>query len=201
MPTCKRCYHDLSESHFARLDTSPTGLHPYCDACLRRYPGANRALCRGCGANRLLSKFPGVDTTRLCVVCEPPASQGNTSDVTLLLRNGGLRNGGPCRTVTEILADLGMTQPGKAAMNAAAKWLRDTGFQEIRTGGRKGFRVSVTGEGPDNSFRHWVETYHALAGLALSHNDVDRYMAGVEPPRSVRLAMSALIAGLPPYEE
>lgn len=200
MKRCANCLHTLAPDRFDPMDAAPDGLHPVCRVCLARDPALNRGRCRVCTSRRMLSMFPGLDTSRPCLVCVPAVgAHCGAENLIGLLEAGGIRSGGPVRTVTELLGELGVKRPDKTALNAAARWLRSAGFQEVRTPGRKGFRVSVTGEAADNTFRYWAETYRALAALQLSDQDRDRYMRGVQPPIAVRLAMSALVAGLPPF--
>lgn len=47
------------------------------------------------------------------------------------------------KTATEILAFAGLGRPTKADLNEAARWLRRSGFPEVRRGGRRGFCVQV----------------------------------------------------------
>lgn len=202
MKQCKNCSHTLAASSFDRLDASPDGLHPHCRACLIRFPRLNRHRCASCGCNRLLAKFDDLNTDMPCQACAVSADRPTPNEVMQLyvaLENAGLRHGGPHRTVTEILLAMGLPPPTKVLLNAAAAWLRSVGFRETHMPGRKGFRISIVGESMDNGFRTWADTYGALEYLQLSTADRDRYMRGVEPPMTVRLAMSALVAGLPPY--
>lgn len=202
MKACRVCTHTLPLDKFPLVDSMPDGRHVICSACIAKEPWKNRAKCRRCGSNRLLLKFPGMDPERVCLVCSPvTAPAGHAAGVGLdaTLAGAGLTHGGPVRTVTEILADLGVVDPPKSVTNAAAAWLRASGFTEARTPGRKGFRVVTGAQSGNRVFRQWAETYRCADALGLSTHDRDRYLAGAEPPLVVRLAMSALIAGLPAY--
>lgn len=127
------------------------------------------------------------------------AEGGLYSEAQELLANAGLSAGGELRTVTAILQGLGMAQPARSDVTEASAWLRSSGFQEGAACGRRGFRVLAHTGGTDNAFRQWAEKYGALDALQLSAVDRDHYLRGTEPPVAVRLAMSALTAGLPPY--
>lgn len=156
-------------------------------AWLRR-SGYPRKATAGCVGFRVLVGDQGAAHT------EHP-----TPDVDQLLDSSGLVEGGALRTTTAILQGLGFTHPDRDAVIRAGAWLRARGFKEGAAVGRRGFRVIAMAGHPDNAFRQWAETYGALDALQLSAVDRDRYLRGTEPPVVVRLAMSALTAGLPPY--
>ena len=278
MKTCAHCKQaalpDGSPIQFSPNAQSPDGLHPFCTACVRRFPWVNRATCGECGAERKLALFPQLDASRPCLRCAPAgapsddkaqaagiaavldaaglteggpmrpvstilqslgvadagretrsaaaewfraryfpegfvrnspafkaikAEGGLYSTAQELLANAGLSAGGGLRTVTAILQGLGMAQPARSDVIEASAWLRSSGFVEGAACGRRGFRVLARTGGTDNPFRQWAEKYGALDALQLSAVDRDHYLRGTEPPVVVRLAMSALTAGLPPY--
>lgn len=202
MKACRVCTHVLALDKFPLVDAMPDGRHVICSACIAKEPWKNRAKCRRCGSTRLLVKFPNMDPEQVCRICAPalaPVGHAPGGSLDVMLRAAGLTHGGPVRTVTEILADLGLTDPPKSITNATAAWLRASGFTEARTPGRKGFRVVTGAQSVNTAFRQWAETYRCADALGLSTHDRDRYLAGAEPPLVVRLAMSALIAGLPAY--
>ena len=104
-------------------------------------------------------------------------------------------------TVTEFLAKTGVCdRPGKADLNKAARWLRDQGFATVRAAGRRAFDL---GEelGTDDTFMAWAAAYpDAVEYLRLDHVERGRLEKGAPPDHRTRLAMSALMAGLPPYQ-
>lgn len=266
---CRHCTHSVHPSLFDGLEGAPDGLMPFCQTCVARNPWLARSACVRCGSSRLVSKFPGGDTTQPCTVCAPAAQSGGTRPVLLALESADLVRGAP-KTAAELLEDIGyfgatrsdviaagkwlaakgyergvrsaekvfrvgvehleqgavsdlldalddlpsgrMTvteflavtgvcdKPGKADLNEGARWLRDQGFATVRVAGRRAFDLGDE-VGDDTTYADWAAAWPACAEhIDLPRQDIERYTAGVKPPRHVRLAMSALIAGLPPYE-
>ena len=167
-------------------DVSKRGLNA-AGAWLRR-AGYPRKAAAGCVGFRVLAGGQDVEITTHV-----------TPDVDQLLDSAGLVEGGALRTTTAILQGLGIAYPDRDSVIRAGAWLRARGFKEGAAVGRRGFRVIPMAGHPDNAFRQWAEKYGALDALQLSAVDRDRYLRGAEPPVVVRLAMSALTAGLPPY--
>lgn len=103
-------------------------------------------------------------------------------------------------TVTEFLAATGMRdRPSKADLNEAARWLRHEGFDMVRVNGRRAFDLGDD-LGTDDTFNAWAKAYpHAVDHLRLASDERRQLERGGRPDHRTRLAMSALIAGLPPY--
>jgi len=103
-------------------------------------------------------------------------------------------------TVTEFLAATGVSDdPSKADLNEGARWLRHEGFNMVRVNGRRAFDLGDD-LGTDETFTAWAKAYpHAVEHLRLDSNERRQLERGGRPDHRTRLAMSALIAGLPPY--
>lgn len=188
-------------SAFRRLDKFP-GRDPskpcvYCAAIGRP---VQRAVCGACGSLRKLSRFPQQDATRPCLVCEPAGAR-NSDDVTAAveaLECSNLEAGGPLRTITQVLEYVGVSNASGVAVRAAGSWLRGRGFPECGAAGRRGYRVS-RGAPSSPMFKLWADRFGCADALGLPADELQRYMKGTLPPQPVRLAMSALTAGLPAW--
>lgn len=104
-------------------------------------------------------------------------------------------------TATEFLAHVGLCggQPSKADLNETARWLRDQGFDVKRHGGRRVFDLGDE-IGDDATMASFARAFPALVPhLGLNAGELRQLMDGGRPDHRTRLAMSALIAGLPPY--
>lgn len=103
-----------------------------------------------------------VDVTQVWAQVAEEVRQGyecfltRDEEAALILRNEGFRQGsrvadllssaqidptanGEVATVTELLILAGLTNPSKAELNEAARWLRQAGFVATARGGRRGF--------------------------------------------------------------
>lgn len=90
-------------------------------------------------------------------------------------------------------------RPSKADLNEAARWLRHEGFDMVRVNGRRAFDLGDD-LGTDDTFNAWAKAYpHAVDHLRLASDERRQLERGGRPDHRTRLAMSALIAGLPPY--
>lgn len=104
-------------------------------------------------------------------------------------------------TATEFLDRTGVLSgsPTKADLNETAQWLRQQGFSVVRVRGRRVFDLGDDID-PDPTYWAWAGAYpHAVEHLGLSADERRRLEQGAPPDQCTRLAMSALIAGLPPY--
>lgn len=192
--TCVQC------GSWRKLTSFPGGdaTQP-CNHCLSKRK--ERATCGGCGSTRNLARFPGRDPSRDCLVCDPSAARKPSPDVPValdLLRNAGLAPGGPVRTVKELLALLGLPGASMLARRAGGDWLREQGFEMRAVNGKQGFRLEP-GAPSSPMFKLWADRFGCADALGLPADELQRYMGGALPPQPVRLAMSALTAGLPAW--
>lgn len=192
MKFCPECNGFQDVLTFHRSNKTADGLYPFCDVCLALRPHLMRAQCSVCQKERRLTKFPGMDRSSPCSYCSAHFGGAAVS----ILNGADLHPTGHC-TVKELLSDLGYPSATKAELNAGARWLRAKGYEAKRINGRKGYVVSA--KGGSMEFREWAQKYRCVDGLELPDDYRERLMAGAVIPRHVRLAMSALIAGLPPY--
>ena len=190
---CGECKHFLVNINFKRSDKTSDGLYPYCDTSITEKPHLVRAECAVCRKTRSLTKFPRMDRTSPCSYCS-----ANFGGVVVGLLNSAEVFEGGHNTVKELLSALGYPSATKGELNAGARWLRAHGYEERRINGRKGFAVSA--KQGDTTFRDWARQFGAVDALGLPDAYREQLMAGAAIPVQLRLAMSALIAGLPPYE-
>lgn len=189
---CGDCGDLLYTGNFKRSDKTPDGLYPYCDTCIMAKPHIMKAECKMCRKTRRLTKFPRMDRTSPCSYCS-----AEFGGVAVSILNGAELFPTGHSTVKELLSALGYPTPTKGELNAGARWLRAKGYESKRINGRKGYMVSA--KPGDSSFRDWARTYKCVDALGLPDEYREQLMAGAVVPRYIRLAMSALIAGLPPY--
>lgn len=191
---CALCEHELPVECFAKVTKTADGLHPFCDACRLAHPHLNYGICPTCHKRRDLTKFPEMKAGQPCSYCSP---QYDGSAVAMLeaavLQHGGLT------TVRDLLRQLGHPDPTKSDLNAGARWLRAHGYRTAKSRGVRGFAVSLSARASE--FRQFVEAYGDAADrLDLPGEYREQLMAGAPLPTHLRLALSALIAGLPPYK-
>lgn len=189
---CGECRNLLYVGNFKRNPKTADGLYPFCDACIVEKPHLMKAECAICRKTRSLTKFQRMDRTAPCSYCS--ANFGGVA--VSILQSAELFETGH-NTVKDLFATLGYPSASKGELNAGARWLRSHGFTEKRINGRKGFTVSA--KPGDNTFSDWARRYNAVDALGLPDAYREQLMSGAVVPRHVRLAMSALMAGLPPY--
>lgn len=189
---CCACYAPRPLNAFRPTNVTASGRWIYCDSCLVLNPDLATPTCTCCNRQRRLSAFPEMDVSKPCSYCRVEYSPRITA---ALARADVLRDG--FMTAGEVAHALGFYDATKSDLNATAKWLRASGFEERVVRGVRGFRVTV-GRAPVTVWTEWASRYpEKVADLDLPLAVRRALDAGGTVPAYVKYAIAALSMGLP----
>lgn len=193
--TCSECGHSLASHHFDAAETG--GFLPFCRVCVAKKPQLGRAVCRACGVNRKIGKFPNCDPTSPCLGCEPVRD----TEVVRALSAAVLVPGKTKKTVRELLEMIGFKGAPQRDVLSAGRFLRAQGFTPCGPGPVQQFALTVPPADHDpEAYPRWYDLFPKGPQLiGVEDGQHAKYLDGAVVPITTRYAMTAVATGLPAW--